>query len=200
MKILFIYPDMVGERQMNFCPAVHILSAVLKQIGCEVHLLHINDNAVRFEKKGIVEASKGYDLFCFTSTSFNYRYANEIAGWLKESYPNILRVLGGVHATIAPEDYPYSNFDLWCVGEGELAMVDLIKALEAGNDYKGISNFLPNPVRPFIKDLNSLPFIDYSIFDVKKILELKNGWFSIGFSRGCPYGCNFCINSALKKV
>ena len=204
MKILFIYPDIITNT-MNFCPAIHMLSAVMKREGYLTSMLHINnDNGVKYDRKIIIELSEGYDLFAVTSTTFNYKYANEIAGWLKESYPNILRILGGSHATIQPEDFESSNFDIFCVGEGEEPMKDLVRALECNMSWNKIPNLITrngtNPVRGFMRDLDSLPYWDFDITDTQKIIDQRKGFLSISFSRGCPYECTFCINHLYKKI
>ena len=206
MKILFIYPDIITLHGiMNFCPAVHILSAILKREGCSVDLLHINnENGVKYDKDVIIEFSKGYDLFAITATSFSYKYANEIAAWLKEEYPDVLRILGGCHATIQPEDFESSNFDIFCVGEGEEPIKDLVAALRAGGDWTKIPNLITrfgiNPVRGFLRNLDDLPYHDFEITDTEKILKIRKGWLSLSFSRGCPYECTFCINHLYKKI
>jgi radical SAM superfamily enzyme YgiQ (UPF0313 family) len=202
MKILFIYPDVV-TKMINFCPAIHVLSAVLKKAGCEVEMLHINnDYGIKYDRETITALSAGYDLYAITSTSFNYKYANEIAGWIRDN--GRLVILGGSHATIQPEDFWASNFDIFCVGEGEEPMLDLVNALLTGSDWTRIPNLITrsviNPVRGILKDLNSLPYWDFDITDTAKILEARQGWFSIAFSRGCPYSCTFCINHLYKKV
>jgi radical SAM superfamily enzyme YgiQ (UPF0313 family) len=119
-------------------------------------------------------------------------------------FPEVLRILGGSHATIQPEDFPTSNFNIFCVGEGEQSMVELCEAIEHGKDWSHIPNFITkwgvNPVRGFLKDLNALPFWDFDIIDTKKILAMRKGWLSISFSRGCPYECTFCINHLYKKI
>jgi radical SAM superfamily enzyme YgiQ (UPF0313 family) len=206
MRILFIYPDIITlHGLMNFCPAVHILSSVLKRKGCQVDLLHINnEHSIKYDKDTILNLTDGYDLFAVTATSFSYKYAHEIAGWLKEKHPSVLRILGGCHATIMPEDFESSNFDIFCVGEGEEPMKELVNALWDGKDWTKIPNFITrygtNPVRGFLRDLDSLPYQDFEITDTKKILELRKGWLSLSFSRGCPYECSFCINHLYKKV
>jgi len=206
MKILFIYPDIITlHGMMNFCPAVHILSAVLKREGCSVDLLHINnENGVRYDKNIVLEYSDGYDLFAITATSFSYKYANEIAAWLKEKHPSVLRILGGCHATIQPEDFDSSNFDIFCVGEGEEPIKDLVAALRTGGDWTKIPNFIThfgiNPVRGFLRNLDDLPYHDFEITDTEKILKIRKGWLSLSFSRGCPYECTFCINHLYKKI
>jgi radical SAM superfamily enzyme YgiQ (UPF0313 family) len=189
---------------MNFSPAIHILSAVLKRAGHETSIIHINENATPYNKNEIIRLCQGYDLFAVTSTSFNYKYANEIAGWLQKSFPEVLIVLGGSHATIQPEDFESSNFDIFCVGEGEEPMLELCDALKNNQAWTNIPNTINrdrvNPVRGFLRDLNSLPFWDFDITDTKKILELRKGWLSISFSRGCAYECTFCINHLYKQI
>ena len=102
MKVLFIYPD-ISTEVINFCPAIHILSSVLKRMGCETAMLHINKNyGIPYDREAILLMAQGYDVYAFTATSFTYKYANEIAGWLQNSNPEVLRILGGAHATIQP--------------------------------------------------------------------------------------------------
>jgi anaerobic magnesium-protoporphyrin IX monomethyl ester cyclase len=202
MKILFIYPDII-TKMINFCPAIHVLSAVLKAEGCEVEMLHINNEyGIKYDKQTIINLSKGYDLYAITSTSFNYKYANEIAGWIRDN--GRLVMLGGYHATTQPDDFESSNFDIFCIGEGEEPMKDLVHALRSGDDWTKIPNLITrsshNPVRGFLRDMNKLPFWDFEITDTKKILQLRGGWLSISFSRGCNYECSFCYNHLLKKV
>lgn len=204
MKILFIYPDVI-TKMINFCPSIHVLSAVLKREGYQVFMLHINnEHGIKYDKEIIIKLSAGYDLFGITSTTFNYKYANEIAGWLKEAYPSILRILGGFHATTQPEDFKASNFDIFCVGEGEEPIKELVYALNNNLDWSKIPNLITrsgaNPVRGFLRNLNTLPFWDFTITNTKRILEERKGWLSISFARGCPYECTFCYNNLLKKI
>ncbi len=60
-----------------------------------------------------------------------------------------------------------------------------------------------NPDRPPIKDLDTLPFADYSLFrmsaytNLQPTLDTVDGAksFSIMTSRGCPYRCSYCSQS-----
>ena len=121
MRMLFIYPD-VGSSRLNYSPAIEILSACLKQAGNEVFLLHINDeNAVSSDPDVIYRkvTEINPDLIGFTSLTNQYVFCNETAGELKKRGFDKLIVLGGIHATISPQDFENSNFDAFLIGEGE---------------------------------------------------------------------------------
>ncbi len=77
---------------------------------------------------------------------------------------------GGVHPTIRPAEC-LETADLACVGDGEEAILDVCRALEAGRPATDIPNIwarLPdgtvaeNAVRPLTQDLDSYPAPDWS--------------------------------------
>ncbi|MFP5259143.1 MAG: B12-binding domain-containing radical SAM protein, partial [Acidobacteriota bacterium] len=77
---------------------------------------------------------------------------------------------GGVHPTIRPGEC-LEWADLVCVGDGEEAVLDVARALEAGSDLTAIPNIwsrrpdgsvAENPVRPLAQDLDALPAPDWS--------------------------------------
>ncbi len=208
-KVLFVYPN-IGTH-ISFSPAIQILSAVLKREGYETALLHLhNEHGTKNERNEInkVIQKEKPDLIGFTSTSFEYDEADKITGNIKQDFPDIPVILGGVHATIMQSDLEKSNFDAFCIGEGEWNLLELIKKMEKGEDYTNTPSFffkskdkvIKNKLKPIVENMDNLPFYDMEIMDTKKILELRNKWLSIGFSRGCPYDCSFCINPLLRKI
>jgi len=120
-------------------------------------------------------------------------------------------ILGGVHATLRPEQTLEDGaVNMVCVGEGEGALVDLCNALEKGEDHRRIPNLwvkeggkvFRNPLRPF-EDLEALPVPDWSLFDERHLFrpfegEIYRGSF-LTTSRGCPEGCAYCVNGALRR-
>ena len=210
MKMLFVYPD-IGAGGMNFSPAIEILSAVLKQNGVKTDLFHIHARSqeeVDFDKiyEKIMEFCP--NLIGFSATTYQYKICNDIAGYMKYRGVIVPIILGGIHATIAPQDLYKSNFDGFAIGEGEKTLVDLMYKIQIGQDYRRTRGFyfkksgqiIKNSQGEVIEDLEELPHRDYEIFNVKQILKEKHQWFSIAFSRGCPYTCNFCINEKLRDV
>lgn len=77
---------------------------------------------------------------------------------------------GGVHPTIRPAEC-LETADMVCVGDGEEAMLDVVRALVRGESVAAIPNIwstgpdgrtCANPVRPLSADLDALPPPDWS--------------------------------------
>lgn len=77
-------------------------------------------------------------------------------------------IWGGIHPTVSPEE-SLNYCDIACVGEGEYAMLNLLRAMEQKRDYRDTKNLWfktngavqKNQLEPLILDLDSLPFQDY---------------------------------------
>ncbi len=120
-------------------------------------------------------------------------------------------VVGGVHATINPEDaLSFDVVDFICVGEGEGLLLELCDCLEQGKDYSKLKNLgykkngqiNINELRPF-KNLDELPVPDWSLFDERHLFrpfmgKIYKGSFYV-MSRGCPQLCTYCVNGSLRE-
>jgi len=152
------------------------------------------------------------DLIGVTSTTENRFQSFKLVKLAKKVYPSALTVLGGPHASMAPEDCLINipELDIVVRGEGEITMLELCQALErekeifAAAKIKGISFKLngkikSNPSRPPIQNLDSLPFPAYHLLPFEKynfFYEVPGHGkllaANIMTSRGCPFNCNFC--------
>lgn len=137
-----------------------------------------------------------------------------IAGALKDRFPDIPVVIGGIHATIFAREImdKYNFIDYVVIGEGEHSFPALLKSIfnkdrhmEAidGIAYRSDGAVRINPKTSFITDLDTLPFIDYGILNVDEYKMDTSWWFSpkklklgqpfpIISSRSCPERCAFC--------
>ena len=143
-----------------------------------------------------------------SSKTQNFPSAMRIARIAKEQDPDTLVVLGGPHATLSTRaalDCP--DIDVAVLGEGEMTLVELLKAREngaplsevAGLVYRQDGRKVFTPPRTNIPDLDELPLPaeaaprvlrDYASYPAEA--------FGYVFSaRGCPYACTFCESKAI---
>ena len=144
------------------------------------------------------------DIICFTSTTNQYPFVKTISEWIKVEKPDIPIVLGGIHATLAPEEVIQNpHIDVVCIGEGEYPLLELAEKIDEKN-YTTINNLWfkshKNPIRPLLNDLDSLPFPDYELFNIRNVLNETDGYLSLLAGRGCPNTCTYCCNHALRKI
>ncbi len=142
--------------------------------------------------------------------SSQVEHAKRVADLAKEVDPEILTVVGGPHVTVVPENFlqEAKNVDVAVIGEGEYTMLDLVK-VQSGTmkfvDVKGIAyrqdaGIKVNPPRPFLKNLDELPYPAYHLVDMELYLNpvkieyrsFKPRALAMITSRGCPYDCCFC--------
>jgi len=137
-------------------------------------------------------------------------HAIKVGNIVKDVDPSILTVAGGPHIPAVPVEFmeEAENIDIAVVGEGEYAMLDIVKVSEGTkkiSDVQGIiyrknGTITQDAPRPFIKNLDELPFPAYHLVDMEQYLSPKNIEYrsfkdraiSMITSRGCPFNCSFC--------
>lgn len=111
---------------------------------------------------------------------------------------NIPVVLGGSHPTVLPEQsLIYTSADMAVIGEGEIALADLLHAFEEGADFSEVRSLawrrseeiVINSRADLITDLDSLPILDRPLID----RSLYYGDV-IMTGRGCPFDCAYCAS------
>jgi radical SAM superfamily enzyme YgiQ (UPF0313 family) len=144
-------------------------------------------------------------VVAFSSTTGLHRYYLGLAARIKEAFPGTLTYLGGAHATFFPEVIHTPGIDVICRGEGEDASVELLSALDRGDDHRAIKDLwvkhegtvYRNPPRSLRRDLDDIPFpprrLLYEYDDQLRLRPLK----SFTTNRGCPFPCSYCFNPSL---
>lgn len=216
MKILFIYSfqdaqsatkPLRSEGQMQF--GISYISSFLKKHGHKTKLVVLS-RMFKKQKEGILNRCiKGFDpqLICFTTVSTEYQFVSSIAKYIKNHHRNIYLLIGGPHVSLNPENILSDDFDALCVGEGENAVLELVTQLESNITPSGILNLWikkgshieRNPQRPFLQDLDGLPFPDREMWK-EWTNEHPGSLAPILLGRGCPFQCTYCSNHALKKL
>ncbi len=152
------------------------------------------------------------NLIAATSTSHEFNSLMEFVLPVKKDY-GIPVIVGGSHPTSCPEKViAKEGVDMICLGEGEEPLLQLVKRMEAGEDYSNIPSLwvkkegivIRNAIKPQYHNLDVLPEPDWDLFDIRHRIrpfegELKRyGFFEV--SRGCPFNCSYCLNSRLHQL
>ncbi len=119
------------------------------------------------------------DLVALTFMSHQAPRAYQLAAGFRQR--GIPVVMGGFHATLAPEECQ-EHADALVLGEAEEAWPRLLWDFQAGS-------LQPRYQSPKLSDLKNLPVPRYDLLDLKryKLLNIPSQT-----TRGCPYACNYC--------
>ncbi|EGR0627780.1 B12-binding domain-containing radical SAM protein [Vibrio cholerae] len=137
-----------------------------------------------------------------------YKYAKEIIEIVRRESSDSFIVLGGAHASFQIEETLLDmQPDAIIPWEGELVMVDLVKAIKKGDSVDLIAGIKThtNTYRKgkFIADLDQLPIADRSVFNDYKYAfcdsKRRDRVFLLHAVRGCPMNCKFCVASAKRR-
>ena len=180
------------------------LASVLRKEGFKVKII---DDAV--EKLGLnklLNKVKNALIVGITSTTPTFNAALKYAQKIKNRFPEIFVVLGGVHVTFMPYDALKHEFvDAVCAGEGEHTLREVAERVERGKTLEGVKGLIykedgkiiDNGKREPIQDLDSLPFPAYDLMPLDRytVLGHRMEHFPMISSRGCPFGCRYCSSS-----
>lgn len=155
------------------------------------------------------------DIIAVPANSMEFDFFCKIVEQVKFTEKPFI-IAGGLHATIAPESVIQHSFiDAICIGEGEGAWQEFLDAFVAGKreNIRNIKNLWVKEdgtiYRNEIRELLSSEELwdgetDESFFSDVHYLkpfhgEMKKRGF-VEMSRGCPYNCNYCVNTVLKRL
>ena len=145
------------------------------------------------------------DFIGLTGTTRIINNALESAKICKEIFPDSKIVFGGVHSTLRPDEVLSNDFvDYVIRDEGEFAMNELVfgKSLSEilGLSYKKDQQIIHNERRPFLVDLDILPFLPTHLLPMEKYHPALGAYkrlpaFGFIATRGCPGTCTYCYQN-----
>ncbi len=200
--VLLVYPGrfLFWTSQYDFPIGLLYVGKALEEAGVDVEFLDL--------RKDRLDSFQPKDYLFVGITMMTGRMVKdglEVARRMRSFNPSIPIMIGGVHASMLPEETLRSSLvDYVCIGEGDETVKEFAAALMAGKSVKGIRGIgykeggepKVNPPRPFV-DLNRLDFklpYERCVEDPSKVPT-----FAINTSRGCPFRCGFCYNQSFNK-
>ncbi|MFH0802674.1 MAG: radical SAM protein [bacterium] len=220
MKVLLVNPPSVNgvrvvregrcmQRQDGWTAAWPPLSlaycaSVLRKSGIEAALRDCIIEKIDFESLKEVIRDFKPDLLVINTATFTIEGDLSVARLAREIFPGVHAAAMGIHVTALPDESFRAEpmLDYIIRGEPEETVRDLALAIQEGRDpleVKGISFRIGGVVkhnsdRPFIGDLDALPFPAWDLVDLDDYREPLSGEriLLISPGRGCPYGCSFC--------
>ena len=185
------------------------IAAYLEQRGHRVSIIDLNAEPIGID--GLlkrIEQNK-CRMVGITATTVQINSALIIAKTIKEKFSGIKIIMGGPHPSIMSDEVLSAEFVDYIVRqEGELTMLDLVEGKVPeqilGLSYKKNGVIIHNPPRPFIDNLDTLPFPARHLLPMEHYSPTLGNYkrlpaTSMITTRGCPGKCTFCNTDLFGK-
>ena len=214
--IAFVRPMAPLNRYIQNVPLNYVhLAAYTRQHGYEALILdEIFDN-MPVERVDQCIRERGIRAVGIGCMTCELPQAVAEARRLKSVHPDLIVIFGGPHPSGDPEECLRTGVvDYVIVGEGEIALVQLLDAIRDGRDPVGIQGLwtLRNGEviaggNAQVPDIEALPRPAYDLLNLEQYFALDSPWHfpkssrAVQFitERGCPYQCSYCHEIHTKK-
>ncbi len=220
MRILLVKPraelkTVLGLQRFTLLEPLELgyLAAAVPR-GHEVRVLDLR--LQRFAGRAFAGSLRRFrpDVVGITGYSHEASIVKRLADAVRRELPGARVIVGGHHATVAPQDYATAAIDAVVRGEGCAPFAAFVEALAAGADPQGIPNVLtpgdgvkpPGPLAwPTFPDPATLPIPRrdlWSASDYTSVWVCENPapWHAlfprvamVRTSFGCTMKCSFCV-------
>lgn len=241
MKIALLNPTPPGISSFG----VRSISSFLQAHGHQVTLIFFPGSLGKLKVEGnfryeyhtdiiskVIKLCENVDLIGISFFTNYLDRAMQLTEQLKAT-TNTPIIWGGIHASTKPHE-ALRYADMVCLGEGELPLKELLDKMEKGENYNEVTGIwfrnndghvIENSLHPLIKDLDSLPFFDFSnkdhyilnpktncveqltdeiIRDTMPLMPDQSGrllrTYRTMTDRGCPHQCTYCNVPTLKGM
>ncbi len=213
MRILFVSPPMPKANTTAQPLGFGYLASVLRNEGF-TDLGILDAFSLDMGVDQIIEYIQEYepDVLGLTTMTVTVRNALRIAAATKKLFPGIRIAVGGVHATVCPDEVVADpNVDVVVRNEGEYSFLEIVKRWQSGESLEGVAGTsiridgetVHHPPATRILNLDQLPFParDLMPMDIYKAgpsfppyVRRRTLLYS---ARGCPNDCAFCSTAAV---
>ena len=203
-KIVFFFPAF-SSSEATAPLGILAISTPLLRAGYKVCII---DSTItpNFQKRVLEELADAACLAVSLVTGPMIRETVQIARAAKRMYPDKPVILGGWHPSLLPDQTLAAEYvDLVVKGQGEDALLELMRAIEEGDDFRGIAGVgykengqvrfnVPRTLRPLV----DMPPKAYHLADFDAYEKVcGRRWAMYTSSLACPYNCGYCTNEGV---
>lgn len=175
-----------------YCSAPEQQNVFLKEYTIKEDVTKIVEDILTFDVEVI-----GFSVYIW-----NIEITKQIVALLKQRKPQLHIFAGGPEVSFESNDLLDLGFDALCCGEGEIAVWEYVKMLDADTSYDVagmITKQYPNQTYQKV-DIAYLETLENPYFLAMDEADMGKRYFYFETSRGCPYGCTYCLSSVDNKV
>ena len=193
-----------NNRQRVFPIGLGYIATAIKNAGVKMRIMDLDVRKYNYweiRRFLIKEYHKEkYDTVVMGCIVTGYKYIKQIAELIRAVDKNITIICGNTVASSIPEILlKNTEVDIAVCGEGDSIIIDILKKGYKKGIYTG----------DIIKDIDTLPFIDWDLFDIEDYIryyrnsvheplpipyeELRP--MPISSARGCLFKCTFCYQA-----
>ncbi|MFH1662262.1 MAG: UDP-4-amino-4,6-dideoxy-N-acetyl-beta-L-altrosamine transaminase [Candidatus Falkowbacteria bacterium] len=219
LKILIINVCLRPYRKQILFPLgiSYIVRAIHNQ-GYDMELLDLDRDRKTDEEIEDFLKTKDFDVIAFGSIVTGYKIVKNLSKIIRGVKKDAIIIAGNSVADSIPEILlKKTEVDVAVIGEGDETIVKVLsklnesKKIKSLKDVKGIwykdkEEIFKNESRDVIKDISSIPFPMWELFDIEAYIKSSSDLladplpmpkeqirtFRINTARGCPYRCSFC--------
>lgn len=218
MNILVINISLRPVSPLKLFPiGLGYITTAMKRAGFTFDLLDIDAHRPSAQEVENFIKKKKYDVVCMGCIVTGYKILKALAALVKKHHPQAVIIAGNSVATsIVDTLLTKTNVDIAVMSEGDETIVDLLNTLSKSRplaEVQGIcflrdSQMVRTPRRPLIKNISTLPFIDFTVYDVEAYISTSKFAVSdplpipreeiralpVNTARGCVANCSFCYH------
>jgi radical SAM superfamily enzyme YgiQ (UPF0313 family) len=205
--LINLVPSTDTANYLGYNHGLGMISAVLKADG---HATRLFTMSRADDERAALKGFAPDAIFIYLATN-QYQLFEALLSlnWRAMGVPVFV---GGPHPTACPEETArLPGVFGACVGEGEMTALAIARRLKSGRTLDGVPNLwycdggalVKGHGGHYVEDLDTLPFPDRDIFPYPEMLRARAvRLMGLEFmaTRGCVYGCRYCLNPLLRKV
>ncbi|MFH0855136.1 MAG: radical SAM protein [Candidatus Omnitrophota bacterium] len=221
LNYLLVMPRLVQNigDGYSFPLGIAYISSSMKKAGYNVWAVNLNHRQGEIDRliRDAIQEHK-IDVVATGGLSFQYNTVKMVIEAAKRAKGQVITIVGGgiISGDPGPAMEALEYADYGVIGEGEVTINELCRALESGEEpgkvdgiiYRKGNAFKTTMPRREIENIDSMPLPDYQGFEIEKYLSSappgisglnkQNTVFMLA-SRSCPYNCTFCFHTTGRK-